>query len=192
MEQAVSSFYLELQEQLSEIGDPRRRKGTRYPLRPLLLLLILGFLRGRKNVKDILETAREDAGTLRFLGLKRVPSGGVYTNLFHLLDLDQVNRALRNAGLSLVWRPRHLAIDGKTTKGSVRDGLYLHVVNAATTEGIPLGQAVSAPAGGEIVAAKELLAQLPLEGTVVTGDALFAQRDLCERIVQKKGIGSSN
>jgi len=71
MEFSVSRFYQELKDQLSEIRDPRRRKGTRYPLRPLLMLLILGFLRGRKNVKDILETTREDAETLRFLGLKR-------------------------------------------------------------------------------------------------------------------------
>lgn len=192
MEFAVSRFYMELKDQLSEIRDPRRRKGTRYALRPLLMLLILGFLRGRKNVKDILETTREDAETLRFLGLKRVPAPGVYTNLFQKLDLVEVNRAMRNMGLSLVWRPRHLAVDGKTTKGSLRDSLYLHVVNAATPEGIPVCQVVSAPAGGEILAARKVVECLPLQDVVVTGDAMFAQRDLCEQVSKKRGSGSSN
>ncbi len=192
MEQDVSSFYLELKEQLEEIPDPRRIKGRRYKLVPLLLLLILGFLRGRKNVKDVLESYAEDRDMLDFLGLKRVPAPGVYTNLFHKLDLESVNRALANAGLSLLWRPRHIAVDGKTTKGSLRDGLYLHVVNAATAQGIPLSQVVSEPAGGEIAAARRALEGLPLSGAVVTGDAMFAQRDLCRGISEKGGPGSSS
>ncbi len=60
---------LELKEQLEEIPDPRRIKGRRYKLVPLLLLLILGFLRGRKNVKDVLESYAEDRDMLDFLGL---------------------------------------------------------------------------------------------------------------------------
>ena len=40
---------------------------------------------------------------------------------------------------------------------------------------------------GELSVATELLAQLALEGQVVTGDALYAQRQLCEQIEQADG-----
>ena len=39
----------------------------------------------------------------------------------------------------------------------------------------------------ELNAAPELLAQVPLRGKVVTGDALYAQRGLCEQIVSGGG-----
>ena len=41
--------------------------------------------------------------------------------------------------------------------------------------------------GGEIVAAGPLLEGLVLEGKAVTGDALFAQRDLCRQITEGGG-----
>ena len=192
MEREVSSFFLELKEQLETIPDTRRKKGTRYKLVPLLLLLVLGFLRGGKDVKAILQTYAEDREMLDFLGFKRVPAQGTYTNLWKHLELETVNRALENTGYSLRWHSRHVALDGKTTKGSLRDGLYLHVVNAATTEGIVLAQQVSQPAGGEIAAANVVVERLPLEGAVVSGDAMFAQRDLCEAIWEKKDIGCSS
>ena len=152
----------------------------------MLLLLVLGFLRGGKDVKAILQTYAEDREMLDFLGFKRVPAQGTYTNLWKHLELETVNRALENTGYSLRWHSRHVALDGKTTKGSLRDGLYLHVVNAATTEGIVLAQQVSQPAGGEIAAANVVVERLPLEGAVVSGDAMFAQRDLCEAIWEKR------
>lgn len=192
MERQVSTFFLELQEQLDDIPDPRRRQGRRYPLVPLLLLLILGFLRGRKHVREILETAREDRETLAFLRLDRVPAAGTYTNLFQQLRLGPVNRVLRNVGLSLCWRPRQLALDGKTVKGSLRDGLALQVVNGATTAGVVLALAAAGPAGGELPAAERLVEESPLDGTVLTGDALYLQRRLCSRVVEKGGPGCSS
>jgi predicted transposase YbfD/YdcC len=40
---------------------------------------------------------------------------------------------------------------------------------------------------GELTVAPELLKGLDLTGLVVTGDALFAQRDLCEQVVEQGG-----
>ena len=192
MEQSLSSFYLEAMEQLSEIPDPRRKQGRRYALVPLLMLLITGFLRGGKNVKDILERSRHDASWLAFLRLKRPPAPGTYTHLFGQLSLDEVNAALRRTGLSMDWRGEQVMVDGKTVKGSLRDGLYLHVVNAASETGAALALTPSAPAGGEIEAAARVLSGLPLEGVVVTGDAMFAQRELSGTVKKKAATGSGN
>ena len=108
----MSSFFLELKEQLETIPDTRRKKGTRYKLVPLLLLLVLGFLRGGKDVKAILQTYAEDREMLDFLGFKRVPAQGTYTNLWKHLELETVNRALENTGYSLRRHARHVALDG--------------------------------------------------------------------------------
>ncbi len=73
------------------------------------------------------------------------------------------------------------------------DGYWMcEVVGCATAQGIPLSQVVSEPAGGEIAAARRALEGLPLSGAVVTGDAMFAQRDLCRGISEKGGLGSSS
>ena len=40
-------------------------------------------------------------------------------------------------------------------------------------------------------AAKAVLESLNLRGQIVTGDALLAQREVCQRIQEKGGSGSS-
>ena len=39
----------------------------------------------------------------------------------------------------------------------------------------------------EITAAKDLLFHLPIQGNIFSGDAMFCQRELCERIVTNSG-----
>jgi predicted transposase YbfD/YdcC len=50
-----------------------------------------------------------------------------------------------------------------------------------------VGQLRVEPQANEITAALELLKGLPLAGAVVTGDAIFAQREICRAIVERGG-----
>lgn len=50
-----------------------------------------------------------------------------------------------------------------------------------------LAQAAAPGQGQELAAAKAVLADLPLVGRVVTGDALLTQRAICEQIVGRGG-----
>ncbi len=178
--------------ELDMINDPRRRQGRRYPLTALLLLLMLGFLRGMKNIKEILDKSKHDKKLLQALNIKRVPAGGTYTNLFDQLPMEAINAVLQRVGMRLGWKKGQIAIDGKTVKGSIKNGLYLHILNASTEDGIPLVQKKSASGGGEIPSAEAVLSHLDLENQVVTGDAMFAQRSLCRQIAKKKRIGCSS
>lgn len=45
-----------------------------------------------------------------------------------------------------------------------------------------IGQLQVAPDSNEITAALELLKALPLAGAVVTGDAIFTQREICRAV----------
>ncbi len=85
--------------------------------------------------------------------------------------------------------PGHIAIDGKTLKGSRRlDAKALHVLSAfATALSAVIGDMVVEPGQNEITAALAFLKELPLEGAVITGDAMFCQREICQAIEDGKG-----
>ena len=44
-----------------------------------------------------------------------------------------------------------------------------------------------APEANEITAALTLLKTLPIEGAIISGDAIFAQTDLCRLIIERGG-----
>jgi predicted transposase YbfD/YdcC len=54
-------------------------------------------------------------------------------------------------------------------------------------QGVVLMQVEVADNANELTAAPRLLQVIDLRGCVVTGDALFAQRDFCEQIVVAGG-----
>ena len=50
-----------------------------------------------------------------------------------------------------------------------------------------IGDIVVGPSQNEITAALAFLKDLPLEGAVITGDAMFCQREICQAIEERKG-----
>lgn len=63
-------------------------------------------------------------------------------------------------------------IPGRLSPGSVQRQL----------QGV-IGQLQVAPVANEITAALELLRTLPLAGGIITGDAIFTQREICRIII---------
>ena len=104
------------------------------------------------------------------------------------LDADALSRALGTFALGDA-KGGHIAIDGKTLKGSRRhDAKALHVVSAfATGLSAVVGDLVVAPEQNEITAALALLKGLPLDGAIITGDAIFCQRQICQHIKDSRG-----
>jgi hypothetical protein len=86
-------------------------------------------------------------------------------------------------------KAKHIAIDGKTLRGSQRlDGKAVHVLSAFATElGAVIGDLTVEPDQNEITAALVLLKGLPLDGRVITGDAIFTQREICRHIRDSNG-----
>ncbi|OWK37362.1 ISAs1 family transposase [Fimbriiglobus ruber] len=83
----------------------------------------------------------------------------------------------------------HIAIDGKTLRGSRHGDVPGHHLVAAYA---PAVQAVLAQVRvdaktNEHKAALELLGILPVRGKVVTGDAMFCQRDLATQVIDSGG-----
>ena len=87
-----------------------------------------------------------------------------------------------------------VALDGKTLRGAgghVDGGEYVpgvHLVAAyAHRAQAVLAQLRTAGKGHELAAAQDVLAQVPLAGRVVTGDALLTQREVCAQVVAAGG-----
>jgi predicted transposase YbfD/YdcC len=83
-----------------------------------------------------------------------------------------------------------LALDGKSMRGTIATGQYRGVYLLAvydTQNGVVLNQVNIEEKTNEIGAAPAVLNALDLHGKIVTGDALFTQRELSKQIVEAGG-----
>jgi hypothetical protein len=184
---------LSLMDVLPQIPDPRSRHGRRHPLGAMLGLVVFGLLRGCQGLEAIAQAGR-DFGTplAHALGFRRgkTPAKSTLSRFLRRLDPAAVEAALtRWIGSRLPPTVEALALDGKTARGS-RDGdipgQHLVSAYAPQAEAVLAQMRVDAKTN-EHKAALQLLGILPLEGRVVTGDALFCQRDICQKVVDGGG-----
>lgn len=181
---------------LDRIPDPRRRRGRRYRLGPMLALCLVAVLSGATSLARIGRiTAELDARMLAELGLPATwPVVTTLGRLLARLDGDAFDEAIgayltalahdpdadRDAG------PEAVSVDGKTLRGSRRpDGTVTHLLAAALHDGraVVVQRQVDAKSN-EIPAFVPLLAGLDLTGKVVTADALHTQREHARRLVR--------
>ena len=171
---------------LGQITDRRGRKGRQYTLASLLGIAIAAMLAGGNDLRAIFRWGRRlKPEALRLLGIDDgvAPCHATFHYFFRSLDADALAAALGKFALGEA-RARHIAIDGKTLKGSRRlDAKPLHVLSAFAAElGTVIGDLVVEPDQNEITAAMVLLKGLPLDGAIVSGDAIFCQREICRYI----------
>lgn len=89
---------------------------------------------------------------------------------------------------------RHFCLDGKTLEGTIPPGhrQRVHVIAAdLPQEGAILAQVQVKTVGDEVRGALMLLSTIELRGTVVSGDATVAARNLRAAIVQARGLRRS-
>jgi hypothetical protein len=186
--------HLSLMELLEGLHDPRRAQGRRHPLAALLGLAVVAMLAGLTSYEAIVHYGKERGWDfLQHLGFKT--RGGsckaTYSRVFRRIDVVEfearVGRWLRGQ-LGPGDFP-HIAIDGKTARGS-RDGATpgVHLVSAyAPHVKAVLAQLRVDAKTNEHKAASELLGVLKIKGKVITGDAMFTHRDLCAEVIAGGG-----
>lgn len=176
---------------LGEIEDKRGRKGRQYRLQSVLGIAIAAMLAGANDLIAIFRWGRRlKPEALRLFGIEsgKAPCHATYHYFFRALDADGLSRSLgrfaRGDG-----DVKHLALDGKALKGSRRlDAKAVHVLSAFATElSAVIGDLTVAPDQNEITAAMILLKGLPLDGSIITGDAIFTQREICRHIRDHNG-----
>jgi len=180
-----------------QVPDPRSRHGRRYQVASILGLAVCGLACGARSLYAIAQWSKAHRELVcEALGIrrKRTPDCSTFHRVFRPLNVQAFEQAL---GKWLVARGLRkgegIAVDGKTLRGIHGEEIPgVHLVAAFAHEtGIVLDQEAAPGKGQELEAVKALLARLDLQGHVVTGDALLAQKAVSRRIVEKRGTTSS-
>ena len=188
---------------LAEVPDPRSRHGRRHPLSAILALVCCAIMAGAKSSAAIGPWGQDqDIALMHQLGFTRTPpkAGGTRKVLIALdvMAFEAVLTRWAEANLSppippTPAPPEAFARDGKSVRGSF-DGweravhrLSLMAHNSGLTRAqraVPHG---AEDKTNEHKTALRLLDGVALEGRVVTGDALFCQRDLSQQVIDTQG-----
>jgi predicted transposase YbfD/YdcC len=177
---------------LSELEDPRIEKNRDHPLINVLVVAILGVICGADNFTEIERFGRaKEAWLSSFLDLENgIPSHDTFGRVFRWLDETAFQEAFLKWTQSLcqVSEGEVIALDGKKLRGSKeksakRPGIWM--VSAWAKENrLVLGQKKVDKKSNEITAMPELLSRLDITGAVITVDALNAQTQLAEVVVE--------
>lgn len=176
-----------------DLGDPRQQAKVDYPLPEILLLCLLAVLAGAETITDIALFGHKKLDLLRRFRpfAKGTPAHDHLGDILAVLDPEQFQRCFVAWVAALTGTPEGvIAIDGKTARRSGRKGkgqAPIHVVSAfAARQRLVLGQVKVAEKSNEIVAIPKLLEMLAIEGAIITIDAIGCQREIAQKVVEKK------
>lgn len=185
-----------LVDSFSQVHDHRHARGKRYSLPFLLAVIALAKLSGQHQPTGIAEWGKHRCGPIaRALGHDRGTAPSLNTlrrTLAATVSADALlgvlNRFLHEqyGGQQSV----QVVIDGKTLRGTIPSGQSqgVHLLAAyLPSEGIVLVQVAVESKENEKTKAPQVLKCLDLRGRVVTGDAMFTQRDLSVEILALGG-----
>jgi len=181
---------------LADVPDPRGAMGRRHPLVAMLTHACCAMLCGCPGYAAIAQWGRDQPiEFMHRIGYRRTPASyGSFQGLLSRLDAAALEAALSRWVAHLLGEPvlgdlRAMALDGKTSRGSLTPfdaAVHLLAAMDQRTGGV-LGQIRVDAKTNEHKAALELLRSLALAGRVVTGDAMFCQRDLSKQVVEAGG-----
>lgn len=178
----------------SSVPDPRSARGRRHPLCAVLTLCSVAMLCGCRSLYAIAQFGRDRGKHFAAaLGFTRdtTPCCATLHYLFARMDKAAFEDSLARWGAAAAgargWQA--VSLDGKTLRGSTDVQLPgVHLLAAYAHEaGVVLRQLPVDAKTNEHKAALELLDLIPLEGKLVTGDAIFCQRDLSRKVRAGKG-----
>lgn len=180
----------------SRLRDPRQsRREKKHMFSEILAVTICAVISGADDWHQVHAFAEERLQWLRtFLDLTNgVPSHDTFERVFSLLEPNSLQSCFCHwiRGVIEQTSEQHLAIDGKTLRGSknrAKGQNPLHLVSVWDTQAsLSLRQMAVAKKSNEITAIPVLLGLLDLEGTWITIDAMGCQKKIAARIVEGGG-----
>src|SRR5438105_1961625 len=202
-----------LYEALQQVKDGRKKRGCRYSLALLLTLLLLARLAGETELRAAAQWIRLRKGwIIEQLHLTRasLPCAGTYGYALERIDAQELlevvagcltrweagerceNEASRLSDLGGKQDKQHMAVDGKTMRGTLghesANQPSVHVLSVYEVRtGLVLAQRSVAEKENEISAVKDLLTPVYVKDRVWTADAMHTQKTACQRIDQLGG-----
>ena len=183
---------------LAEIEDVRQKQGLRHSLVGMLALACVAILCGYQRVGAIAEWGRNYGKKYeRVFGFEKhgYPSRATWYRVFGEIDIKEVEAKLTEwceeilRVLQVEGKLIGVSIDGKTLRGSKRQGAEnSHLLSAYVHQiGLVLAQMGVDDKTNELGVIEGFLLGLVLRGRVVTGDALFTQKNVTQTIVENGG-----
>jgi predicted transposase YbfD/YdcC len=182
---------LSIRRHFTKLKDPRRRHRRPHRLQDIIVMALCAVIAGAQDWQEIETFGRKRRDWLkRFLPLPHgVPSHDTFERVFDRLD-PQVFQAFFQEWVQAIQETlkiKHVAIDGKTLRGSgsVKFG-PLHLVSAwATAQCLSLGQVAVDAKSDEITGIPAILDLLDVQGAFVTIDAMGCQKAIAKKIVDR-------
>ena len=175
------------------VADPRQSAKVIYPLDEILLLVLCAVTSCADSWTSIALYGEKKLELLRrFLPFENgTPCHDQLGILFSRLDMEEFQGCFISWVASLNERLEGVvAVDGKTLRRSFDTGsgkAAIHMVSAwACDQKLVLGQRKVDDKSNEITAIPELLELLTLKGVIVTIDAMGCQRDICQKVLDKR------
>jgi DDE_Tnp_1-associated/Transposase DDE domain len=176
-----------------KLKDPRRAHRRLHRLQDIIVIALCAVLAGAQDWHEIELFGRNRRAWLQ--GFLELPNGTPAHDTFErVLDRLQPHafQACFRAWVQALQETlsiKHVAIDGKTLRGSGTAKLGpLHLVSAwATAQRLSLGQVAVDSKSNEITAIPALLELLDIHGAIVTIDAMGCQKAIAAKIIDRGG-----
>jgi predicted transposase YbfD/YdcC len=198
---------------MEHIQDGRHKRGVRYSVALIFTLILLGKVAGMTTPLAIAQWVRLRAGWLRqVLPITRTgfPCAATYTNVLRAVDAEQVRQILmqaltriaatqrcgdepsRLAGQGEAKRHEHVALDGKTLRGTLGhealDQQKMHQLALYETQtGVILKEQVTGEKQNELSIVSQFLTPLLVKGRIISADALHTQHVFCFNVKRWDG-----
>lgn len=194
----TASEFKSLWQRMNLLLDIRRSKGKRHGLASTLTICALATLCGARGTRSIAEFAEYLNQTqLRLLRCYYdkekecyvAPSEPTIRRVLKMVPAAEVDAAVIGWMAEQDEAVRRIAVDGKAVKKArQKDGRQLHLVAAVSHEsGRLVAQRPVDEKSNEITALRPMLSPVPLDGVVVTADAMHAQQEAARFLTQEKG-----
>jgi predicted transposase YbfD/YdcC len=184
---------LSIPKYFAKLKDPRRAHRRLHRLQDIIVIALCAVIAGAQDWQEI-ETfgIKRHDWLRRFLELTNgIPSHDTFERVFNRVQPRAFQACFRAwvQAVSAALKIKHVAIDGKTLRGSGSAKLGpLHLVSAwATAQQLSLGQIAVDAKSNEITAIPALLDLLDLNGALVTIDAMGCQKAIARKIVDRGG-----
>jgi predicted transposase YbfD/YdcC len=192
---------LSVYQAMQQLEAKRKSKGKRYWLALMLTLVLLAKMAGETTLQAIADWVRYRSAWLQHTlpeTRSTFPCVGTYSNVLRAADPAQVTQVLMDlltrirAEKRAQGEQRHVVLDGKTLCGThhhlAEDQKKMHHVNCYEAQtGIVVKEHIVAEKEGELTRVKEFLTPVFLQGRILSADALYTQKQVCQEIIASGG-----
>lgn len=176
-----------------DLKDTRQEGKVYHKLTDVLFIIYSAILCGYDELKYIhtwANTPATEEWLKKYIALENgMPSLSTLQRGLVIIKAKELsNRFIEWMAVSLNLPSKDIiSVDGKTSRGSKgKNQKAQHIVSAfCHSHGLIMGQTKTNEKSNEITAIPELLKQLMIQGSIVTIDAMGAQRKITEQIVVK-------